>query len=84
VNNERVDGKGEARDKDRAINMSGTVFVIDDEGVKLVAKLRSMWIPKVLQQACLDRSFMLGAIRSRAIHYIDSGDEGHESAIIAR
>jgi len=51
VNNERVDGKGEARDKDRAINMSGTVFVLDDEGVKLVAKLRSMWIPKVLQQA---------------------------------
>lgn len=46
MNNGRVDGKGEARDKDRVINMSGAVFVLDDEGVKLVAKLRSMWIPR--------------------------------------
>lgn len=47
----RVEGKGEARDKDRYINVSGSVFVPDDGGVKLVAKFRSMWLPKVLQQA---------------------------------
>jgi len=36
VNNERVEGKEEARDKDRR-NVSGTVFVLD-EGVTLMGK----------------------------------------------
>ena len=78
MNNERVEGKGEAQDNERYINVSGSVFVLD-EGVTLVAKVPIHVVSQVLQEVWLPRSLIVGAI-----HYLDNGDEGQGSALLAR